>query len=71
MKLNLWASTTSQPHDPRSYIRYADIFTIGNNILRYYNKPPLEYDPTLNYNNAISRGKFALFIAQLITTIKQ
>lgn len=71
MKLNLWASTTSQPHNPKSYISYADIFTIGNNILRYYKKPPLEYDPTLNYNNAISRGKFALFIAQLITTIKQ
>ncbi len=70
-KVNLWASTTSQPHDPRSYIRYADIYTIGNNILKYYNKPLLDYDPSMNYNNAISRGKFALFMQNIINTIKQ
>lgn len=69
-KVHLWNSVTSQRHDPRSYITYADIFTLGNNLLKYYKKPLLEYDPTLNYNNAISRGKFALFIQNIIERIK-
>lgn len=67
---NLWQSTTSSYHPIYGYITLADVYTISNNILKRAGKSALTYDPTLNYGDPITRGKFALFIQHLITQIK-
>lgn len=69
-KIHLWDRVTSTPHSPKAYITYADIFTIGNNILKYYGKAPLEYNPETDYNATMSRGRFALFVQNIITKIR-
>lgn len=69
--IKLWASTSFGPHPMNWSITLADVYTISNNLLKYYRKPLLEYNSKLKYNDPITRGKFALWIQDLIIHLRK
>ncbi|MBP6910937.1 hypothetical protein KBC03_05105 [Patescibacteria group bacterium] len=69
--IGLWKSTTFGPHPMNGSITLADVYTISNNLLKYYRKPLLEYNPALKYNENVTRGKFALWIQNLIGQLRK
>lgn len=69
--IGLWARTSTGKHPVNGTITLADIYTISNNLLHYYHKNQIEYNPSLKYGDAVKRGDFALFMEKVIRQVKQ
>lgn len=70
-KIKLRASISAGTHPVNSNISYADVYTIANNLLRYFGKPPLQYISGINYGDSLTRGAFALFLQNIIEKISE